>query len=424
MAMDTVLGISLVIVGGLFMGAFVWPMKLMRTLQFEHWWFLAMLLGLIVGPWAITLTAFPGFFEALRDPVVKDTLIVANSLALCWGVANVLCGICYMRIGVALTQAILSGLGVSVMVMTPMIFKAKGGQFENAPDITSAAGMTVLLGVGIMLVAVVLASLAGFGRARQLKQTEAKSGSFLVGLIMTVIAGVTSAGLWLAFIYCQGPLQSRVCIVKNGETITVTLNSKKADSGNYQVAKDGKITLLKSTGKGTATAIGDPIVVGGLSAKDAADKIAAVLGIPQPANKPNAMVATNDVLAVFPVWAAGAFSGAMLNILFPAFLMTRKRSWGLLLKSWPEVGMAVLISIQLLLALVLPGKGMLMLGTLGAAVGGGIQQAMQMVGGQGLGFMSGEWRGVHGRPRLQMYASIALLIIAAAVMAYSNSIKK
>ena len=46
------------------------------------------------------------------------------------------------------------------------------------------------------------------------------------------------------------------------------------------------------------------------------------------------------------------------------------------------------------LALTLPGKGMLMLGALGAAIGGGIQQAMQMVGGQGTGFISGEWRGV------------------------------
>ena len=45
MGMETVLGISLVIVGGLIMGAGAWPMKLMRTFQFEHWWFLAMLFG-------------------------------------------------------------------------------------------------------------------------------------------------------------------------------------------------------------------------------------------------------------------------------------------------------------------------------------------------------------------------------------------
>ena len=33
-------------------------MKLMRTFAFEHWWFLAMLTGLIIVPWTITLVAF------------------------------------------------------------------------------------------------------------------------------------------------------------------------------------------------------------------------------------------------------------------------------------------------------------------------------------------------------------------------------
>jgi hypothetical protein len=47
---------------------------------------------------------------------------------------------------------------------------------------------------------------------------------------------------------------------------------------------------------------------------------------------------------------------------------------------------------------------------------------MQMVGGQGLGFISGEWRGVHGVPRRQMYWAIALLIIAAVIMAYSKTL--
>ena len=78
-----------------------------------------------------------------------------------------------------------------------------------------------------MLVAVVLASLAGFGRDRQLEKLQQTSGSFLVGLIMTVIAGITSAGLWLAFIYCQGPIQSRVCIVETGTKIDVSVTRRQ-----------------------------------------------------------------------------------------------------------------------------------------------------------------------------------------------------
>jgi hypothetical protein len=45
---------------------------------------------------------------------------------------------------------------------------------------------------------------------------------------------------------------------------------------------------------------------------------------------------------------------------------------------------------------------------------------MQMTGTQLLGFISGEWRGVHGRPRKQMYLAIMILIVAAVIMAYGN----
>jgi hypothetical protein len=104
--------------------------------------------------------------------------------------------------------------------------------------------------------------------------------------------------------------------------------------------------------------------------------------------------------------------------------MTRRKSWGVLLTNWREFGLTVIMGVQTVLALSPPGKGMLMIGALGAAIGSGIQQAMQMVGGQGTGFISGEWRGVHGKPRWQMYVSIALLILASFIMAYSEKLKQ
>ena len=74
--------------------------------------------------------------------------------------------------------------------------------------------------------------------------------------------------------------------------------------------------------------------------------------------------------------------------------------------------------------IVLMGSGMLWLGALGASVGFGIQQASQMIGSQGLGFISGEWKGVRGQPRNRMYLAIALLIVAAVVMAFGNTLAK
>ena len=160
-----------------------------------------------------------------------------------------------------------------------------------------------------------------------------------------------------------------------------------------------------------------------MSAKAAADKIAGVLGLSQqPEADAKVRVETGNILAVFPVWAVALFGGALVNLAYPAYLMTKNKSWGVLATNWPEVGLSIIMGVQFCVAVVLAGKGMLLLGVLGASVGAGIQQAMQMVGGQGLGFISGEWRGVHGKPRRQMYFAIALLIVATIIMAYANTI--
>ena len=321
---------------------------------------------------------------------------------------------CYLRIGVALTGAILTGLGASVAVTLPMICKGSG-LFKQAPDIASQAGMTVLGGVGIMIVGVILASLAGFGRDRELKKLQATSGSFLGGLIMTVIAGICSAGMALAFVYSQGPIVSRVSRVEAGQTIKLAVAQNETLTGSYQVSQDGTI-VLKGVG---------PVEVAGMSAKAAADRIAAKLGFGEQIEADaKVSVETGNIFAVFAVNAISLIGGALINLGYPAYMMTKKGTWGLLFGGGREAVFTILGGLQFCVAVVLAGKGMVLLGVLGASVGAGIQQAMQMVGGQGLGFLSGEWRGVNGRPRRQMYAAIALLLLAMFVMAYANTLKK
>jgi hypothetical protein len=451
--MDMALGVILVVVGGLIMGAGAWPMKLMRTFQFEHWWFLSVFFGLFFFPWSFTLIFYPNIFDIFRDATVLSDLALASGLALAWGVANLLCGMCYVRIGIALTQAILSGLGASVVVILPLIIKAPG-ILGNAPDLNSYPGAVILCAIGVLLVAVVFASLAGFGRDRVLQKMQATSGSFTVGFIMAVVAGITSAGLWLAFNFGEAPILSRICKVEAGKMIELgfgkdvrlldkysvseedeeaallTKASKKGDhksqeeavakvakklSGKYMVEVDGTVAL-----PGIA-----PVKIVGQFAKDASETIAGAMGMSGDADKELTnpiSLRTIDVFAAFPVWALVACSGALLNLIYPMIIMTKNKSWGVLLTNWPEFGLTLIMGIQTALALTLPGKGILMMGALGGAIGNGIQQAMQMAGGQGVGFISGEWKGVYGKPRWQLFVAIALLLVASYILIYSKSL--
>jgi hypothetical protein len=341
MLSPAVIGALMVTAGGLLSGAAAWPMKLMKHYRFEHWWFISMLTGLVVVPWTATLAGCPHPFRAYAE-VPWRTLVTANLWATGWGVANVLCGICYVRLGMALTTALITGLGVAIGVTLPMVAKGSG-IFAQACDPGSPAGLTVLGGAGVMLIAVVMAGLAGRGREQALGTRGDPAGAFVRALAMALISGVLSCGMALSFVYGQGPIMEAMTRQGAGE-----------------------------------------------------------------------------IPATFAVWAVGLLGGAMVSIVYPAWLMTRNRSWRGLAASPKEFFLAGSIGANVSLSVVLIGSGMRALGALGASVGFGVQAAAWMLGGQGVGFVSGEWRGVRGRPRRQMGLALVCLLLAVLLMVLGN----
>jgi len=341
------LGIVFVVLAGLGTGTTIWPMKLMKRLQFEHYWFIAMLVGLVILPWAFVMVRIPNFFAAYTQ-VGWEPIIKANLFGIGWGIANVLFGLCVVRIGVALTGAILTGLGIIAGTTLPMIMKGTG-LFANAPDLMSTSGQVMMAGLAVMLIGVLFVSFAGFGRAKILAESssvapsQGHQGSFAVGLLMAVIAGFASAGISLCFVYGQGP-------------IVEAMMEQGADTMSANVA----------------------------------------------------------------VWAAALMGGAAVNIIFPAWIMTKKKNWGELFKNPGETLLAMVIGIQFIIAVTLMGRGMLLLGVFGASVGFAIQQIMQVMGNQAVGFLSGEWKGVYGTPRRLMYVALSILAVAVLIVAISN----
>ena len=343
--MNTWFGILLVTLAGLGTGTIAWPMKSMRRLGFEHYWFVGMLVGLVIVPWSIVVCCVPRPWEVYAE-VGWRPILWCNVLSVSWGIANVLYGICVLRIGAALTGAILSGLGVAVGVTLPMLLKG-AGVFRDAPDLQSRPGLVILLGVAVILAGVVFSTAAGFGRDRALKKGPVEagasnSGRFLLGLIMAVLAGILSAGLALGFIYTYDPIVKAV-MARNG----------------------------------------------------------------------------TELAASMAVWAVGLMGGAAVNLAYPAWQMTKNRSWSGLFASGRDLVLAVVLGLQFIVAVSLMGQGMLWLG---AAGGFGIQQALQLLGNQAVGFLSGEWRGVSGKPRRHMLTAIGLLLTAVCILACAKNL--
>jgi len=338
-------GILVAGLGGTSAGTLGWPMKLQKKFQFEHCWFPGMIFGLLFLPWAITLLFCPHAIDAYRS-VDSSYIVKSNLFSLAWGIGNVLLGLSLVRIGASLSFAILSGIGIPLGVLVPMVLKGTG-LFQDAPDLNSPAGHAVLGATVLMLIGVLFVALAGFGRDKMLDKSAVKSGrgGFLGGLIMCVVSGFCSVGPSFAFIYSQEP-------------------------------------IIKAM-----TERGAPAWPAGIS-----------------------------------VWALGMLFGALVNVVYPAMLMTKKRSWKVITESPKELGLSCIVGLNLFLAFGLMFQGMLLLGPLGASVGFGIYFVLQILSAQALGLISGEWRGVKGKPVYQMLAAIALLMVGAGVMGWAATL--
>jgi L-rhamnose-H+ transport protein len=343
MESSMVLGIALVSLAGLIMGSSPWPLKRMRVFQFAQFAPIAMFVALFLLPWVVTLLLCPEPFAALRD-IPAAAVLKANLFSMSWGIAQILAMLCFARVGVSITYGILAAVGAALGVIAPMVVKASG-VFQEAPDLLSPAGLTVLGGTAVMIVGVAFAARAGFGRERLQDKSVRPPGGFAAGLAMVVVAGILSVGWGFAFAYSQEPV------------------------------------------KAAMLAHGASELGGGIA-----------------------------------VWAVGLAGAGVVNILYPAFLLTRRRMWPALLRAPHDMGLSVLYGTLFFLPSIFLGQGMLFLGPLGASVGWGVTQGTLIIGGQLLGFASGEWRGVSGGPRKQIYTAIMTLIVAMAILAFGNAL--
>jgi L-rhamnose-H+ transport protein len=336
-------GLLIVTLAGLLVGTMTWPMKITRALDFEHQWLPAMLAGLVVMPWAITLAACPRAIDAYREVGVV-TIMKANGFSVAWGIANILLGISVTRIGAGLTFAILTGVGATIGVMIPTIFKGSG-LFAHAPEIGSSAGIVMVLGSAIMLGGVAVTAYAGRLRDAMRDIQGATRVSNLGAISLAALAGVLSAGISFTFVFSQGPIVE-----------AMTRRGAKPFAANAAV------------------------------------------------------------------WAIALMGGAAVNVIYPAVLIIRRRSWRRFVGAVSQTIAASMIGIQFFIGVLLLGRGMILLGALGASVGFGIQQGMQILGGQAVGFFSGEWEGAPQRATGMMKVAVVLLLAAASVMAIANTL--
>lgn len=213
---STLGGAGLATVAGIAIGLSFVPLKGMTRYRFEHWSSLSAVLALVLLPWTLAAQLCPDLLGALAQ-VPLFSYAKANAYSFAWGIANVLCGLCLVRIGVSLTMGVLTGVGLPIGILLPMVLKGSGA-FAAAPPLASPTGLALAVLTAVLVFSVVLMAQAGLERERAQPEAAPGAGAFSAGLAMAVACGFLQTGLSFAFVYSQGPLMEALRARGAGES--------------------------------------------------------------------------------------------------------------------------------------------------------------------------------------------------------------
>ena len=121
------------------------------------------------------------------------SLVWAYTFGVLWGLGGLTFGLTMRYLGMSLGMAVALGYTAAFGTLMPPIFR---GQFATEVLGTSS-GRTILLGVGICLLGIVFAGMAGMSKEKELteeqKRASIKEFSLKKGLLVATFSGVMSA---------------------------------------------------------------------------------------------------------------------------------------------------------------------------------------------------------------------------------------
>lgn len=165
---DNLLGIILVCLASICGGMFALPSKYAGRVSWESLW----------GSWYFLITAVIPItlaFLLVRD--VWDVWLQAGSamilpavFGVLWGAGSVLAAICYARIGLSISYAIIPGVQVIVGPLVPLLF-------QHPEQLATARGRIALLGLLFCTLGVIAGGYAGLRKERDQNAAQDDSAS-------------------------------------------------------------------------------------------------------------------------------------------------------------------------------------------------------------------------------------------------------
>jgi L-rhamnose-H+ transport protein len=186
--------------GGLASGSFYVPYKGVRKWSWETYWLVGGFFSWIICPWVLASILTNDLTGVLRQQSAT-TLWWTYFFGAMWGLGGLTFGLTMRYLGMSLGMGVALGYCAAFGTLLPPIFKSfvpKIPVAETLGQIASTTpGQITLAGVGVCLLGIGIAALAGLTKEREMpaeeKQKAIAEFSFKKGILVATFSGVMSA---------------------------------------------------------------------------------------------------------------------------------------------------------------------------------------------------------------------------------------
>jgi L-rhamnose-H+ transport protein len=200
---NPLLGVVFHWLGGLASGSFYVPYKGVKKWSWETYWLVGGIFSWILCPWLFAYFMTNDLFGVLKQQS-WGTLFWTYFFGLLWGFGGLTYGLTMRFLGLSLGTGVALGYCAAFGTLVPPIFKyykpdyfVFAGSTSIVEIAKSTAGQVTLAGVGICLLGIAIAALAGYTKEQEMpaeqKQKSIKEFNFKKGIAVATFCGIMSA---------------------------------------------------------------------------------------------------------------------------------------------------------------------------------------------------------------------------------------
>lgn len=200
MSSNPFLGVCFHWLGGLASGSFYVPYRGVKKWAWEVYWLAGGFFSWIICPWLLASLLTRDLIEVLQQQTF-GTIFWAYFFGAMWGLGGLTFGLTMRYLGMSLGMGVaigyISALGTLVPPIAKSFFKEIPVETSFGEIITSAPGLITLGGVGVCLLGILIAAMAGLTKEREMSEAEKRKTiaefSFTKGMLVATFSGIMSA---------------------------------------------------------------------------------------------------------------------------------------------------------------------------------------------------------------------------------------